>query len=209
MFLDAPQGFRDPAILAARYAMLETVPSVQPLRDWAAALVARRGPETFLPHFDPAEAGVDARALIVAEAPGPMTATHGGRPGSGFVSVDNDDLSAANLWNLRAEAGLHDGVLLWNIVPWYLGPASVKPTARDLALGANALRELMDLMPGLRVVLHCGLMAQSGWDRRLRDYRANELVVVRSWHFSPQALAQPGKREHLLAALRRVKGLIE
>lgn len=209
MFLDAPRGLSDAANLAERYAMLETVPSVQPLRAWSAGLVARRGPETFVPHFDPAEAGVDARVLIVAEAPGPMTATHGERPGSGFVSVDNDDQSAANLWNLRTEVGLHDGILLWNIVPWYLGPASVKPTVRELALGAYELRGLMDRLPNLLVVLYAGLLAQYGWHHHLREYRTDELTVLRAWHFSPQAQRQPGKRDELLVALRRAKDLIE
>ena len=48
--------------------MLESVESVQVLREWGAELAARWGLGTFLPHFDPAEAGIGARVLIVAEA---------------------------------------------------------------------------------------------------------------------------------------------
>lgn len=57
-----------------------------------------------MPDFDPAEAGVAARALIGLEAPDPMSA---GLAGSGFVSVDNYDRTAATTWTLLDEVGLH------------------------------------------------------------------------------------------------------
>lgn len=186
--------------------MLETVPSVQPLRQWAADLKARRPETAYLPDFDPAEAGVEARVLIVAEAPGPKTNPLNN--GSGFISVDNDDPSAENLWRLRNEAGLHHGVLLWNIVPWYLGAAAVKPTREDLARGAAALRGLLEVLPDLQVVVLTGLPAQAGWDRYLSGYRTGDITVIRTWHFSGLALKQPGKRAELLASLRKAKDLI-
>jgi len=184
MFLKAPRGMRSPAVRAERLAMLETVESVQMLREWGAGLTTRWGPGTFLPHFDPAEAGIEARVLIVAEAPGPKTNPRTSATSSGFVSVDNDDPTAENAWRLRAEAGLHDGVLLWNIVPWSLGAASVKPTPYDLARGAAALRELLDLLPELQVVLLAGRAAQRGWNTHLSGYRKRDLTVIPTWHFS-------------------------
>lgn len=205
MFLKAPRGMRSPAVRAERLAMLETVESVQVLREWGAGLATRWGPGTFLPHFDPAEAGVEARVLIVAEAPGPKTNPRTSATSSGFVSVDNDDPTAENAWRLRAEAGLHDGVLLWNMVPWYLGAASVKPTAYDLARGAAALRGLLDLLPDLQVLLLAGLAAQRGWNTHLSGYRKRDLTVIPTWHFSNQAMNQPGKRDELLASLRTAK----
>lgn len=50
MFLKAPRGMRSPAVRAERLAMLETVESVQMLREWGAALTTRWGLGTFLPH---------------------------------------------------------------------------------------------------------------------------------------------------------------
>lgn len=92
-----------------------------------------------------------------------MTNSGNTRPGSGFISVDNDDRTAANCWTLRNETGLDDGVLHRNIVPWYLGPASKKPNAAELKDGAQETVRLLDGLPELRVVLACGLYAQNGW----------------------------------------------
>lgn len=206
MFLAAPRGFRDSTLIEHRRQMLLNEPTVQPLREWASNLSQRRndvGPTFYLPDFDPAEAGVEARVLIVLEAPGPMTNPDGGRVGSGFVSVDNNDGTAENLWNLRNEVGLHHGTLLWNIVPWYLGAASVKPKAADRAQGAKALRDLMDLLPDLRVVVLCGHAAREGWNRNLRQYRHGHIEVIPTWHPAPLAMKQPGKREELLRDLAR------
>ncbi len=52
-----------------------------------------------------------------------MTNAGNARPGSGFISVDNDDQTAENVWHARSQAGLHAAVVQWNIVPWYLGTA--------------------------------------------------------------------------------------
>lgn len=205
MFLDAPRGFRDRSKIDARLALLETAKSVQPLRDWAEALVERRSQRqaTVVPHFDPAEGGVEARVLLVHEAPGPMTNADNVRPGSGFVSVDNDDKSAETVWKMRDAVGLHTGVLGWNIVPWYLGPASVKPSADELREGGMEMRRLLPLLPELRVVIASGLYAQKGWTRHVAPYIGSDLTVISTWHPSPLAMKQPGKRDELLRAYER------
>jgi len=202
VFLDAPRGFRNPDLVAARMEMLESEPRVQPLREWAADLAARR--DAVVPWFDPAEAGIDTRVLLVFEAPGPMTFEGHKRRGSGFISADNNDQTAENTWRSRAEAGLHDGALCWNIVPWYLGPpASVRPTADDLKDGADALVELMRLLPKLDTVVVSGRFAQRGWNRHLaHSLRRPDVRVIETWHPSPLALNHPGKRDEYVAALR-------
>lgn len=131
--------------------MLHTAASTQPLRAWADELAARRG--VVVPCFDPTERGVKTQVLFLAEAPGPMTNAGNKRPGSGFISVDNDDGTAENVWNTRNEVGLHAGLLLWNIVPWYLGPATKKPNAAELAQGAMELRRLLGLLTDLSAVV--------------------------------------------------------
>ncbi len=97
VYLSAPRGFKNPELLAERERLLLTSPSVQPLVEWTEALVARRGgknPDIVVPRFDPADAGTKARLLVLLEAPGPMTNLGNRRPGSGFISVDNDDRTA-------------------------------------------------------------------------------------------------------------------
>lgn len=191
---------------------METKPSYQPLLTYTRELVARRqlvGNAVVVPHFDPAESGIETQVLILLEAPGPMTNSDNTRPGSGFISVDNDDLTAANSWTLRNETGLEDGVLHWNIVPWYLGPASKKPKAVELKAGAQETVRLLDTLPELRVVLACGLYAQNGWRRHVAPHLPNDnITVINTWHPSPLALKQPGKRDELRNAFKRAATLL-
>ncbi|KFF58224.1 hypothetical protein JF66_20160 [Cryobacterium sp. MLB-32] len=190
--------------------MLETVVSAQPLREWTKALVARRGatnPNFLVPHFDPADTGVGARVLFLLEAPGPMTNATNLRPGSGFISVDNNDGTAANIWALRNEAGLHEGALHWNIVPWYLGVASRKPTAAELRQGGTELLTLLPLLGDLCVVVVCGRVAQRGWKRHVAPFVGDRLTVIETWHPSPLAMNQAGKREALKAAVERAAAI--
>lgn len=162
MFLDMPRGFRDPARILERGDMLRTAEDTLSLEAWARDVEDRRRgqqPEIVLPHFDPAETGIRSQVLLLLEAPGPKTVPEWG--GSGFISVDNNDPTAQNVWRTRDEVGLHRGVLAWNIVPWVLGSASVKPTSVDLAQGAVELRGLLALLPDLRCAILSGQKAQA------------------------------------------------
>ncbi|WP_459643400.1 uracil-DNA glycosylase [Kineococcus sp. NUM-3379] len=172
-------------------------------------LQARR-PGAICPDFDPAEAGVNARALFVLEAPGPMAhADHTARkPGTGFISVDNPDRTAQTMWEASRNAKLtrHE-IAHWNIVPWYLGPASKKPTVAELRDGVAALHSLLPLLPQLEVIILCGRIAERGWDRYMVPLP--RVHVVRVPHPSPLAMAQPGKRQALENGFVRVKELLE
>jgi hypothetical protein len=61
------------------------------LTDYAASLRERGSIE--VPEFDPSDGGVEARALLLLEKPGRMTAEVGSgkRSSSRFISRDNDD----------------------------------------------------------------------------------------------------------------------
>src|SRR5687768_13788587 len=87
---DAPRTLRSPDACLARKLMLD-LPHMAPLKAYAARL---RRPGIEVPDFDPLDAGVRARVLFLLEKPGPMTAEHGKRTGSGFVSRNNDDSTA-------------------------------------------------------------------------------------------------------------------
>lgn len=197
VFFAEPRSLGDPMRLAERQAMLAEVAAVQPLRTWSLEIVrARVAP---VPDFDPADAGVHARVLFLLEAPGPMAATIGARVGSGFISCDNDDATAEATWRARAAAGLHDGALHWNIVPWYLGPASVKPRMRELQDGASATVDLLGLLPGLEVVIVAGRYAQRGWDRWVQPVVGDRYRVIRTWHPSPRNMTKPDMRAQFFA----------
>jgi hypothetical protein len=209
VFLTEPKGLADPKLLEQRREMLLAEPRVQPLREWCADLAGRR--DVQVPDFDPAEAGTEAKVLILSEVPPGPTIERGKageRPASGFVSIDNDDQTAANMWALRAESGLDQTeVAHWNIVSWCLEPSGRKPNAQEIALGARELLSLLPLFKRLEVVMPAGVVAQKAW----RDHSASRfpsLSTVPTWQPSALAMKQPGKRDEMLQALRRVRGLI-
>lgn len=210
MFTTAARSLKHPSNVTERLHMLDEVENVQPLRRWTEALVARHSvtdPNFLVPHFDPAGAGVDARVLFLLEAPGPMTNAGNKRPGSGFISVDNNDGTAATAWTLRKEAGLHTGALHWNIVPWYLGGASRKPNAAELKQGGAELLTLLPLLTELRVVLLCGRAAQRGWQKHVAASIGDRLTVTETWHPSQLAMNQAGKRDKLQSDIERAADL--
>ncbi len=201
MFLDGPRGFRDPERVAERRQLLEISPGAQPLCAYRDQLIARRvaktGEPVYVPDFDPVDAADTTRILFVLEAPGPMTNASTKRPGSGFISVDNNDATAENVWAARDEAGLHTGCLSWNIVPWYLGAAATKPNTDDLRNGALELARLVAVLPDLQVVVLQGAFAQRGWLSYTAKALDRPLHVAGTWHPSRQGLTSPlRKREY-------------
>lgn len=206
MNLSGPMTLGDQAEIERRQRLLRSAPHSAPLAAWLDELAARRrdaGLPAVMPYIDPLEAGIEARVLLVLEAPGPMTNAENVRPGSGLISSDNADPTARNLWNARQSAGLIDGVLLWNAVPWYLGPAQRKPRAAERAAGAEILRHLIVQLPELHTVVPLGLHAQAAWARHGRPSIGIELRTIESWHPGGQAMNQPGKREALVSVLER------
>ncbi len=206
MFLPAPRGLRSPQAVEERHELWRTSSRAELLRDWVQRFQATVGALVPLP--DPADGGDRSRVLVLLEAPGPATNPREERPGSGFISIDNDDGTAANTWELRRQAGLTSGLALhWNIVPRYLGRASVKPRAADLADGARALREVAELLTELEVVVLCGRYAQRGWQRHLSDL-GERFPVLSTWHPSPLALTRPERRDHILHTFRQARALV-
>jgi hypothetical protein len=205
MFLESPRGFRDPVLVTQRLGML-ACPTIVPLQEWATELHLRR--RQLVPHFDPAGGGTEARVLVVHESPGPAAAVTDSHPGSGFVSIDNDDASAQQMWQLHSEVGPNQSDSVhWNIVPWYLD-GSAKPDAADLRDGSAAMLDLLPLLPRVEVVILTGLLAQKGWHKYVRPAR-RDLPVIDTWHPSPLSMKQPGKREELRAALAAAERRIE
>jgi uracil-DNA glycosylase len=196
--MSPPRLHRDPLQLELKRARLHE-PHVAPLTRYTEELRSQR-PDAAIPCFDPAEAGVNARVLLLLEAPGPRAALE---RGSGFVSPDNDDQTAHNMWLLLRDAGIDRSkeVVTWNVVPWYIGDGNKIRGARasDLRDGQEAVERLLELLPSLKVVVLLGRKAQSAW-RRLRLQAL--LPTLECPHPSPLVLnTTPGARDLVLSTL--------
>jgi uracil-DNA glycosylase len=204
---DAPRTNRDPVELARKRSLLE-LPHMSPLTTHVARVRAERGADR-VPDFDPTEAGIRAPILLLLEAPGGKATRE--RGGSGFISPDNNDGTAENMWWLLREAGIDRGrdVATWNVVPWYIGSdRKIRPAkSADLIEGRPYIEELISLLPKLRVVVLIGQQATLGWSRLKID-----LPTIQAPHPSPQNLnTRPTARADVLDALveaRRVAGLV-
>jgi hypothetical protein len=83
-----------------------------------------------------------------------------------------------------------------NAYPWYINS---DPTTGQLLAGIEPLRDLMDLLPRLRVVLAHGTAAGKGWKLFLRENRdlieRRGIVWLATYHTSRQALQTPDRVE--------------
>lgn len=195
---DAPKTLRFPLEVEARTRCL-TAPDVQPLTDFVRDIRRAQGASYEVPFFDPCDGGIKARVLFLGEAPGPKAVA------SGFISRNNPDETAKNTFELHRDAGLvRSAVLLWNIVPWYVGSeAKIRAvTASDLRQASAWLERLVGLLPEVRGVVLMGDKAERGF-RPFQD-RLN-LRVFKSPHPSPVNLnRRPGARDQILAAWQEV-----
>ena len=142
------------------------------------------------PYIPPICGGADALALSISRDPGPKA---GGIKGSGFLSIENDDPSAERMAQFLRAADIDYGqVLPWNAYPWYINS---DPTAGQLSAGVEPLRNLIGLMPRLRVVILHGAAAAKGWKLFLREHHAlierRGVVWLETYHQSAGA-ADPG-----------------
>ncbi len=194
-----PRSHRDRREVQRKISLLHA-PHIEPLTAYVEELRRERGGGESVPWFDPTEAGVSARVLLLLEAPGPRAVGAGGpRPaaaGSGFISPDNDDSSAETMWRLLGKAGIVRArdVVTWNIVPWYVGDGTrIRPVnTADLDESAPAIRKLIALLPDLRVVVLLGRKAARGWSR----LAINDLPVLEAPHPGPRVVnTRPVARE--------------
>jgi uracil-DNA glycosylase len=197
----APRANGDPREVKRKQQLLET-PHIAPLTEFVRRLQAER--DAGVPWFDPTEAGVEARILLLFENPGRRADA---AQGSGFISPDNDDKSAQNMWGFFRDAGIERrrDVVAWNIVPWYLGDERKigNVGVRDIEEARPALLELLGLLPELRVVILFGRKAQSGWRRAAGSI---DVPVLEAPHPSGRWLnGHPEDRAVIVARLREAR----
>jgi uracil-DNA glycosylase len=196
-----PRAHADEAFLATKRARLDE-PHVAPLNGLAGQV--ERTVRRPAPRVDPDSGGTGARVLLLLETPS-VTATYG----SGIVSLDNDDATAANLWRALDEAGLDRGeTVLWNAVPWFTGTLErgAAPTAGELRLGQTWLLPFLTLLPRLEVVVALGRSAQSAaahLGTPTPALRGRQFRVLLAPHPSQRVYNRPGfeGRERVHAAV--------
>ena len=137
--------------------MLLDAAHILPLVSYGARLAERIGKA--VPAIDPLDGGVAARLLILLETPGPKVL------GTGFVSRDNPDGTAANMFRFldRARIARADTVI-WNIVPWLIqitGERNRNPTRAEVAEGLANLPDFLDLLPCLELAVVAGRKAEA------------------------------------------------
>lgn len=205
MYKSKPRTLATEGEIKSRMRLLRSETPSEDLHDWSQRLAAKRG--ALVPFIDPGDAGTKARVVILVDGPGPSTAA-GTRPGSGFVSVDNDNRTAENFWTHRKKAGLdHTMTLQWNVVPWYVGvegQSPRRPNLRELKDGCAAFEEMLRMLPDLRAVVTCGKVAHEGWTRNLSHLDAR-LEVIQTVHPSPLSMNTPAKHAAFGAALARAR----
>jgi uracil-DNA glycosylase len=199
--IDRPRTNRDPAELARKRQLLAE-PRMAALVDHVAHIRADRGADR-MPDFDPTEATTAAPILLLLEAPGPKATRE--RGGSGFVSPDNNDGTAENMWHLLRDASIDRAtdVVTWNVVPWYIGDDhKIRPAdSRDLLEGRPYIEELIRLLTHLKVVVLLGQHARHGWDRLGFPTRA-----LATPHPSPTNLnTRPHYRAEVLETLHEAR----
>src|SRR5215210_1866202 len=132
----AARAHRDRRELERKRQLLNA-PHIAPLTDFVRGLSAER--VATVPWFDPTEAGSEARILMMFENPGRRADA---AQGSGFISADNDDKSAENMWGFFRDAGIdrRRDIVAWNIVPWYVGD--------DRKIGEVRASDIEEARPG-------------------------------------------------------------
>lgn len=155
-----------------------------------------------VPYVDPDSGGVRARVLFILESPAGPAAL-----GSGMLSPDNDDETAANMRRLYEQSGLRRSTALhWNAVPWYIGEdgreKSVK--ARQVLEGALWLDRVLELLPELRLVVTMGRPAEQAFKAYLDVHGQDRIEWLAAPHPSPRVKhGHPGLWPQVEEAFRR------
>jgi len=198
---DEAYALKSPDERQRRAAMLEQ-PHIAPLMKYLEHIRAGH-PNKELPCFDPCDGGVHAKVLFLLEAPGPKAV------GSSFISRNNPDPSARNLCGLLQRAGIARGdTLLWNIVPWYVGDGGrIRAVNKDdIQQSSPYLKELLSLLPRLKVIVLVGQKAQSA-KNQIRQL--TNLPIVHTHHPSARVLnVWPHKKDEIEEHLAQVAAIV-
>jgi uracil-DNA glycosylase len=175
-------------------------PHILPLTTFVSEIRAAENRQNEIPFFDPLDGGIEAKFLFVLEAPGPQAVK------SGFISRNNPDESAKNMFLLLKEAGFARGdTLLWNIVPWYIGDGTkIRGANRsDVTRGLVYLQKLLTLLEQLQCLILVGQKAASA---RVEIAKIWNRPIYETPHPSPKFVNRlPANRDLLLNKFCRIR----
>jgi uracil-DNA glycosylase len=198
MLSDTPKLLGDSGAKAERVGLLRE-PHIAPLTDYVEKLRIEAGPGAEIPYFDPWDGGIEAVALFLLEAPGAKAVS------SGFISRNNPDETAKNMFQLCQAAGIgRKATVLWNVVPWYIGDGKKirAATPADLENGLKPLPRLLELLPQVKTIVLVGRKAEKA---RPQICKMKYQVFV-SPHPSPLYVNNaPGNREKILSIFQLVR----
>jgi len=201
---DKPKLFADKQAIATRQKLIYAQ-NVERLNRYVDELREAKGEGFYIPYFDPHDAGIYAKSLFLLEAPGPKTKD------SGFISRNNNDLTAKYMFELHNEANLNrNDAVLWNIVPWFISnEGKIRPPKKaEVEDGYHQLLILIKMMPDLRCIVLVGKHAQEIEPWLVGNTDIN-LKVFKTPHPSPQFIHRyPENRKVLLDALESVSAFL-
>jgi len=162
-----------------------------------------------VPDFDPDGGSEASEYLFLLEAPGPKSLAN---KGSGIISISNEDPTARRLKEQLDQAGFQKGeVVVWNIVPWYLGDdGGIESASVDNIREARPyLDALIEAMPKLKYVVLVGQKARHSFVYLSSHSR---FVILGLHHTSNQSFSGGrGARfkEENLKVLKRIRNAIQ
>jgi G:T/U-mismatch repair DNA glycosylase len=173
---DKPRSLREKQNVVQRSVDLQQKPDMARLVKFVKSLRREAVKErVIIPDFDPWDGGASAGALFLMEKPSKVAAA------SGFVSRNNDDRTAENIFNLMIEADIRrEKICMWNVVPGWNDKRKVE--SAELDAGVQSLKELFPLLPNLKVVVFVGQKAA----RALPLLQGTSIKIYQSPHPSPQ-----------------------
>ena len=199
--MDEPKTLRFEHVRQERLSALND-PHVAPLTRYVKELRQQKGEDFHIPDFDPHDGGINAKVLFLLEAPGPKA--------KDFVSSDNADETAKNIWTMTREVGLdRTACILWNVCPWFVGSAAkIRPVrASEVRESADALRSLLGQLTDLRCVALMGRKAQLA--RATIEQARPDVRIAQMPHPSPMFVnRKPGNRALVLEGFRQAARLI-
>lgn len=196
---DKPKSLGKTGIREARLKMLDEA-HIGPLTQFVYDLRRHKGLTNEVPFFDPMDGGINAKVLFVLEAPGPKAVA------SGFISRNNPDETAKNMFMLLEEAGFErKETLLWNIVPWYIGSGQkIRPANnQDIAEGLVHLIKLTKKIQSLESIVLVGKKAA-----QVKGFISDmtTIPIFESYHPSPMFVNnKPENRNLILSSFVEIR----
>ena len=160
-----------------------------------------------IPFFDPNDGGVKSKVLFLLEAPGSKAVK------SGFISRNNPDSTAENMFNFLKKARLHrKETLLWNIVPWYVGNKNQNRIRavnhNDIKNGLNCLYDLINLLENLKVIVLVGRKAQKVNNNLKEKY--SKIKIFHSYHPSPSFVNRAkNNKNKIITVFKKVRKYLD